>query len=542
MKLPPDKKARLEKIKRLRDNFTYFAPACLKIRTKDGTVIPFTFNEPQVFLHRALEAQKERTGKVRVLVLKGRQQGVSTYVGGRFYGRASLRKNVNVFIMAHAQDSSDALFKIVDRYHQNNPLAPHTGVSNVKELVFDRLDSSYAVGTAGQKAGGRGRTISLYHGSEVAFWSNAGDHFAASIQAVPDAAGTEIILESTANGPSGEFYERWQDAVAGRSDYIAVFIPWFWSEEYTRPDLVGEDFELGDTSEDGELSEREYADAYELSDAQMAWRRNKIAELRSERLFKQEYPANPQEAFQSSQTDSFISSAAVMRARKRKNEPAGPLIFGVDPAGPGGDRFAVYARRGYGYEFQKHRDQIEPVEAVEWLVDMIDEHDPAQVNIDAGGIGAAVISMLRAKGQRYARIVKAINFGGTSQHKLASPRVPGPKNRRAEMWSRANDALNDTDVGTAIPDDDELHADLIGPMVKPTATNDLLLESKPDMRKRGVRSPDKADAFVLTYADMRLIKDFTDRKETGKSAAHDPDAPAVKKFHGSSGRKYGWIR
>jgi len=408
--------------------------------------------------------------------------------------------------------------------------------------VFDRLDSSYAVGTAGQKAGGRGRTISLYHGSEVAFWSNAGDHFAASIQAVPDAAGTEIILESTANGPSGEFYERWQDAVAGRSDYIAVFIPWFWSEEYTRPDLVGEDFELGDTSEDGELSEREYADAYGLSDAQMAWRRNKIAELRSERLFKQEYPANPQEAFQSSQTDSFISSAAVMRARKRKNEPAGPLIFGVDPAGPGGDRFAVYARRGYGYEFQKHRDQIEPVEAVEWLVDMIDEHDPVQVNIDAGGIGAAVISMLRAKGQRYARIVKAINFGGTSQHKLASPRVPGPKNRRAEMWSRANDALNDTDVGTAIPDDDELHADLIGPMVKPTATNDLLLESKPDMRKRGVRSPDKADAFVLTYADMRLIKDFTDRKETGKSAVHDPDAPAVKKFHGSSGRKYGWMR
>jgi hypothetical protein len=79
-------------------------------------------------------------------------------------------------------------------------------------------------------------------------------------------------------------------------------------------------------------------------------------------------------------------------------------------------------------------------------------------------------------------------------------------------------------------------------MVKPTATNDLLLESKPDMRKRGVRSPDKADAFVLTYADMRHIKDFTDRKETGKSAVHDPDAPAVKKFHGSSGRKYGWMR
>jgi hypothetical protein len=540
MKLPPDKEARLRQIRRLRDDFTVFAPACLKIRTKDSKLVPFVFNEPQEFIHAKLEEQLRRTGKVRALVLKGRQQGVSTYTGGRFYNKASMRKNVNVFIMAHAQDSSDALFAIVDRYHQHNPMAPHTGTSNVKELVFDKLASSYIVGTAGQKAGGRGRTITLYHGSEVAFWNNASEHFAASIQAVPDAPGTEIILESTANGPTGEFYERWQDATAGRSDYIAIFVPWFWSKEYQRPDLVTEDFELSSASEEGELSEVEYAEAYGLSLAQMAWRRNKIRELRSERLFKQEYPANPQEAFQSSQTESFIPSAAVLRARKRENNPAGPLIFGVDPAGPGGDRFSIYARRGTGYEFMEHRDNVEANEAVEWLASLIDEHDPAMVNIDAGGIGAAVISMLRARGEKYRRVVNAVDFGGKSQHRMAKPKVPGPFNRRAEMWQRAYDALMDEDVPVSIPDRDDLHADLIGPTVKPRADNWLQLESKPDMKKRGVRSPDLGDSFVLTYADIRRIKNYTEGKPKPQSVTQNPDAPAVRNFGRTKGR-YSWM-
>lgn len=540
MKLSKDKEARLRQIKRLRDDFTTFAPACLKIRTKDSKLVPFVFNEPQEYVHQRLEAQRRKTGKVRALVLKGRQQGMSTYVGGRFYNKSSMRRNVNVFIMAHAQDSSDALFSIVDRYHQHNPLAPHTGTSNVKELVFDKLASSYIVGTAGQKAGGRGRTITLYHGSEVAFWSNAAEHFAASIQAVPDAPGTEIILESTANGPSGEFYERWQDATAGRSDYIAIFVPWFWSKEYQRPDLVDELFELSDASEEGELSEREYAEAYGLTDAQMAWRRNKIRELRSERLFKQEYPANPQEAFQSSQTESFIPSAAVLRARKRENNPAGPLIVGADPAGPGGDRFSVYGRRGTGYDFLEHRDNIETSEAVEWLASIIDEHDPAMMNIDAGGIGAAVISLLRARGEKYRRVVNAVDFGGKSQHRMAKPKVPGPFNRRAEMWQRAYDALMDEDMPVAIPDRDDLHADLIGPTVKPRPDNWLQLESKPDMKKRGVRSPDLGDSFVLTYADLRRIKNYTDGKPKPVSATQNPDSPAVRRASGARGQ-YSWM-
>jgi hypothetical protein len=66
--------------RRLRADFVYYAATCLKIRPKDTSLgmQPFVLNEAQHYLHGRIEAQRERTGRVRVLVLKGRQQGIST--------------------------------------------------------------------------------------------------------------------------------------------------------------------------------------------------------------------------------------------------------------------------------------------------------------------------------------------------------------------------------------------------------------------------------------------------------------------------------
>lgn len=531
----------LLKLKRMRDDFSAFGQECLKVRTKEGETVPFIMNEPQKYVHGKIEEQRLKTGKVRALILKGRQQGMSTYVAARYYWQASLRSLTNVFIMAHTKDASDGLFKIVDRYHTHNPLRPQTDTSNAKQLVFDKLDSSYDVGTAGQKAGGRGRTISLYHGSEVAFWENAADHFAASIQAVSGADNTEILLESTANGPTGEFYARWQDAEAGRGDYIAIFVPWFWSPEYSRPDLVNADFILSTEREDGDLSEAEYAELFGLNNAQMAWRRAKIVELRNPKLFKQEYPATPDEAFQSANTDSFIQAATCVRAAKNKDdEGSGPLILGVDPAGPGGDRFAIAFRRGYVCEKIIWRDKIEAPQANAWLKSIIDEHKPAAVFIDAGGIGAATISLIRNEGVKYQKLVRPVNFGSPSEHKKAKPKVPGPKNRRAEMWSRLKDWLS-LDEGVSIPDIPALTSDLVGPTVKDSATNDLVLESKNQMRKRGIRSPDLADALALTFASLRVIEKWEEREQKPDPVHVNPDVPAHTHHPSPVGGKFGWM-
>lgn len=504
----PNLDPELAKLARYRADLPYFAQQCLKVRDKMGNIEPFVLNDVQKHLHEQLESQRESQGWIRAIVLKGRQQGASTYVAARYYHKASLRGGVVVYILSHEQPSSDKLFDMVDRYQRMNPLSPHVGASNAKELVFDKLESSYAVATAGSKEGGRGSTSSHFHGSEVAFWANAPAHFAASVQGVPLLPGTEVILESTSAGATGEFYERWQDAEAGRGDYIPIFLPWWLTKEYSRPPPPG--FELQKAADiDGEMSEEEYADTWKLGVGQMCWRRNKIIELRDINRWKREYPANPNEAWTAAPgMEPMIPHALAMRARKRTGiEGAGPLIFGVDPASNGGDRFSVSARRGNRVLWTLYRNKINHMEGIAWIRALIDEQKPARVNIDAGNIGADIVTGLRSLGPHYAELIRGVNFGGTSQAKTAQPKVPGPKNRRAEMWKRMLEWLSQPE-GVKIPDIEALQSDICAPRIVPQLSNDFLLESKVEMKKRGIRSPDLADSVALTFAFNEFFQNY----------------------------------
>ena len=82
-------KERRKKIELLKSNLPFFAKTALQIRTKEGKITPFVFNRAQLYVHQKLEEQKRQTGMVRALILKGRQQGCSTYVGARFYHKTA---------------------------------------------------------------------------------------------------------------------------------------------------------------------------------------------------------------------------------------------------------------------------------------------------------------------------------------------------------------------------------------------------------------------------------------------------------------------
>ena len=473
--------------RRLRDDFPHYASKCLNIRTKAGKVEPLSLNRAQRYLHERLEQQLKDKGRVRALILKGRQQGCSTYVGGRYYHTATHKKGQRVFILTHEQEATDNLFDMVTRYHDNcpAPVRPHTGAANAKELDFDKLDSGYKVGTAGTKAVGRSQTIQLFHGSEVAFWPHATTHAAGVIQAVPDLPETEVILESTANGFDPMFHPMWQQAEAGQSDYIAIFIPWYWQEEYRKP---ADGF--SPTPE-----EEEYAKAYGLDNEQLAWRRAKIAELRDELLFKQEYPATAAEAFQLTGHDSYIPAALVLKARKAKCEAHGPLVLGVDPSRYGGDRFSIAHRRGRKVLKIENKTGLDVVGGAAWVRQVIDAEKPTRVFIDVGGIGAGIVDILRSWG--YSDIVVAVDFGGSPHTARAQG---GPKNRRAEMWLLSKEWLEDPG-GADLPDTDSLQADATAPSYKYDIHGLLQIESKESMRNRGVRSPDEWDAVGLTFAE-----------------------------------------
>lgn len=503
-----DIQKKLKMLERMRGSLDDFSKECLMIRTKANKIEHLNLNKVQRACHEMLEKQLDEQGWIRAFILKGRQPGISTYVAARYYQKTSLFKGVSTYILSHEQTSSDKLFQMVDRFQRSNPLAPHVGASNAKELIFDKLESSYTVATAGAKAGGRGGTTGLFHGSEVAYWASAAEHFSASVQAIPLLPGTEIILESTSAGAGGEFYERCLDAEAGRGDYQLIFLPWFLSDapEYQRTPEAG--FVLSNEADDGEMSEQEYSDIYGISLAQMCWRRSKIIELRSTATFQREYPAAAAEAWTAPPgMEPFIDSTEVVRARKRFSlEPAGPLVLGVDPASNGGDRFSVAARRGNVVLWVQYRNKIDSLEGTAWIQKLIDDLNPARVCIDAGNIGAAIITNLRSISPKYVKVVRGVNFGGTSQAKMAFPKLPGPANRRAEMWQRMRDWFKG-EAPVKIPDMGALQTDITAPRLVPKLNNDFLLESKVDMKKRGVRSPDLADSLALTFAFNEFFTD-----------------------------------
>jgi hypothetical protein len=277
--------------KRLFEDFEYYAKHALKIRTKEGTVVPLVLNEAQKIFMKRVIIQLQTTGKVRIVVLKGRQQGLSTIIEGIIYWWTSQHKAVKSIVMTHLGESTKALFDMAKRYHENCPeiLRPHTKYSSRRELSFDLLDSSYMVATAGGDGVGRGETIQLAHLSEAAFYppATARDNINGLMQAIPNNPGTFVFVESTANGIGNPFHNIWTAATEGRSEYEAVFIPWFVQKEYRKP--VSKGFERTP-------AEDKLVKLHGLDDEQLMFRRHKIAD-NGEEMFMQEYPCHADEAF-----------------------------------------------------------------------------------------------------------------------------------------------------------------------------------------------------------------------------------------------------
>lgn len=513
------------KLAKLRDpsELPRFAAETLKILDKDGKLVPFRFNRTQLFCHAALEKQRKEIGKVRHIFGKGRQGGVSTMVAGRFFQRTTLHRGISTYIMTHEGAATDTLFEMVERFYAHTSLKPQATADNAKELVFGLLDSSYAVGTAGAKAGGRSQTTRLLHWSEVAWSANAKGHFAGIVQTVPDRDGTEIILESTGNGPSGEYFERVQQALAGRGDYRFTFAPWYWTEDYARAVPPGWE---------PDEEEREYQRLYRLRTEQMVWRRAKISEMRDAKLFAQEYPAHTAEMFSATAQAGFIDPESIIRARQNTCEGIGSRVVGVDPARFGDDRFSVASRVGRKVEWVKSRSKIGTMEAVAWLRDILDNEREYvdMLFIDTGGGGDRIYDILESWG--YGSRMKLINFGGKPHTEVIVERDgtkrAGPANRRSEMWMNSKVWL-EQEGGVDLPLEDSLMADACAPRFSYRLTDQaLVIESKEALRARGIRSPDEWDAVILTLAEpvrpRRIVK-----------------APPPRPMESSSGPSASWL-
>ncbi|WP_447593542.1 hypothetical protein [Aquipseudomonas campi] len=468
----------------------FYCARNLKIRDKYGNIMPFEWNEAQRLLHEKIEEQLAAMGWVRVIVLKGRQQGISTYVAARFYKRTSMRFGKRTMIITHLDAATQNLFRIAKNYYElsDDTLKPATKNNSDTELNFAKLRGGYKVATAGSKNAGRSDTIQYLHGSEVAFWPNAQHIMAGLGQTLPLLPGSEGILESTANGLANQFHSMWTLAVAGKSDYQAVFIPWFIQREYRR--AVPKGFELS-------AEEQEYQETFGLDDEQMAWRQIKTnTDFKGDfAWFDQEYPATPDMAFQRVGHKAIVNTLAVSKARKvnpKHLQAIGAHVVGVDPARFGDDSTAIIHRQGRKAWGLKKVDKFDTMEVVGIIVRMLeDDRTIRMVFVDIGGLGAGIYDRLVELG--YGDRVTAVNFGSkaTDERKYF--------NKRSEMWGEMAEWVADM-ITPSVPDDDKLHADLTAPGYSHSSNGQIKLDSKEKIKKELGKSPDAGDALALTFA------------------------------------------
>lgn len=478
-------------------DFPYYAAKALKIRTKKDGVTPLILNDAQMHLHQQAEQMFKEKGYIRIIVLKGRQQGASTYIEGRFYWKVTHQKGVRAFILTHEGEATSNLFGLAKRYHEHmNPLLrPQTDKDSGNELNFNLLDSGYKVGTAGSKDVGRSSTVQYFHGSEVSFWPNAQDHARGVMQAVPKGSG-EIWLESTSDGIGNYFYQVWRLAEQGENEFLPVFIPWFWQSEYSiaSPDFIIDEQEV----EYAELIRNYHG--YDITNEQLQFRRDKIkGDFGGEvEAFKREYPATPQEAFESAGIAQFIPGETANRAFAAKTslKPSGAKVLGVDCARFGNDRTVIFERQGRVARKIKTLFKAGQMEIVGHIKALLKSTHYDRVFIDVG-MGVGVIDRLHEMGYDQ---VQAVDFGSKA---FVSDRYV---NKRNEMYGECLEWMEDGPVWIIDENEDgspcdETLTDLCSVHYRLDSNNRKVLEKKEDTKKRLGSSPDSGDGLVLTFAE-----------------------------------------
>ena len=338
----------LEKKQAQINPFSLIEDGKLWIKTKEAKLIPFIINKAQKFVLGKIKWLWFNNKIIRILLLKARQLGMSTLIEAIIYCITSQTENVNADIIADEQKRSNNLFEMSKLYQEKCPshLKPEIKKSNAKALEFEHIHSQILVETAGDPDAGRSFTFQLVHLSEKARFRNAETLMLGLSQTVPSQPRTMIIQESTANG-FNHFKEEWDKAVNGETDYLPLFIPWYWAEEYKM--LITKDFVVGDralgdiTKAELDLEDQMQKEGIQGIPERLNWRRWCIRNNCGGKVinFQQEYPSTPEEAFIASGDCAFDKEQLIIQLRKNPKpiaignlvEVDGKYEFRLDPAG-----------------------------------------------------------------------------------------------------------------------------------------------------------------------------------------------------------------
>lgn len=304
----------------------------LKIKTKSDGVKPLIQNNAQIIFKACIDKIRDEDKPVRVLLLKARQMGLSTATEALVFCNTSQREGINSLVIADDIKGSNYIFEMQKLFYEelDDHLKPAIKHSNEKKLEFEGIHSQVMIDTAENKDVGRKMTLQFVHISEAAFFTDLNKIMLGLNQSVPSKPGTMIIIESTANGVGNAFYDMWQQAKKGSSEWRTVFIGWHELPEYSMDltgasrSIPGEMYPIDSIRQEAIpflAEEKKIQIAYELTNEQMNWRRWCIVNNCNGEvdLFRQEYPCDDNEAFLMSGSGWFDRDGLLKQESRRSS-------------------------------------------------------------------------------------------------------------------------------------------------------------------------------------------------------------------------------
>ena len=378
----------------------------LYIDNKEGIVTPFKFNKVQRYF------SKHKTN--RNIIIKARQEGVSSSILGDMYTDCIIIPHTSCAVVSHETRATQRLLDRVHFYHKTmEDPKPRTGAESRSEITFPDMHSSIYVGTAGSRAFGRGDTIRKALLSEIAFYED-GEKILNGIEDSVPITG-ELTLETTPNGEDNVAYETWVRAREGKSPFKAFFFPWWWCDDYQIPRyspyaLLEDMGELSYTSEEEEL-----VDKNGITEAQIRWRRWKIAE--KEGLFWQEYPEDEVSCFITTGDpvfDNLILNNLAQNCYNGENHPQGwkfwlPPVVGMkyviaadsSAGAPRGSYSAAVVVNELWEVCATYQARVEPFVFASVLKKMGICYNNAEIAVERNFTGYAVLSHMDDYGNIY---------------------------------------------------------------------------------------------------------------------------------------------
>ena len=357
------------------DPFRLVEHGFLSIKTKSAGINRLYPNAVQKRFIAKIRELFYASKPVRIVILKARQMGMSTIIEAIIYAFVSRMKGINACVIADDLDGANYIFEMQKLFQERleKHLKPQLKHSNEKKMAFQGLNSQILIDTAENPNLGRKYTFQFVHLSEVGRFQKSLNELMIGLgHAIPNAPATMVFLESTAMGYN-EFYDLWNSAISGKTDWVPLFFAWHEMPEYSLALEGGQLYPIDNIKfitpsekENFFAEERLIKSKYNLTDEQLNWRRWDIVNNCAGNInkFRQENPGCPEEAFIA--TGDLFFNREALKLQKAKPPLAvgnivkeeGRYIFREDPAG----LFKIY-------EFPKKNEQYviggDPAEGLE---------------------------------------------------------------------------------------------------------------------------------------------------------------------------------